>query len=516
IAETSLDNFSGEYDFEGYRIYRSVDRGRKWDQIDRNLDPTVGADPVPIAEYDLINSIGADIGLQYTFIDTEVINGFEYWYTITAFDRGDELIESLESPRGNTIDSPNTVSLTPVAAALGRSAVSVGSVTHPAGNSNYELIVAPVDDEALAGAAYDLEFTFIARTEKGNLRTQLTYEITDITQTKAERYGVFFTATNRLDLVNLTTGEEIRTNRIYQSGVSYSTEAGLRITLSDPPDVTDPDLMPEAGDLITLNFAVSAAKDDGSFVIETRPIDLSQLQATTDGVVFSLVEPEIIQSVERVGGTDNMNLSFSVVDLEAVLDETYLVSVVDQSGNSVSLEVENSVGEIVAEFENLLSLDTFVFNGIEGLIEFPSDSAPNPGNRYSVRTIVPYAPNLEDTYRFTIGGPSMDRQAVKDNISNIRVVPNPYVVSSLYELEFGELRQEPIREIQFINLPPECTIRIFSLAGDQIKTIRHYDLTGTLSWDLRTDGGREIATGIYLYSVQAAGVEHLDRFAIIK
>jgi hypothetical protein len=96
------------------------------------------------------------------------------------------------------------------------------------------------------------------------------------------------------------------------------------------------------------------------------------------------------------------------------------------------------------------------------------------------------------------------------------VVPNPYIVGSLWEPEFGELRQEPLRQIQFTNLPATCTIHIFSLAGDLVKTIDHENLSGTETWDLRASGGREIAAGIYIYQVKSDEFEYLNRFAVIK
>jgi len=95
-------------------------------------------------------------------------------------------------------------------------------------------------------------------------------------------------------------------------------------------------------------------------------------------------------------------------------------------------------------------------------------------------------------------------------------VPNPYIVSSLYEPEFGELRREPLRQIQFINLPNECTIYIFTIDADLVKTIYHNAVSGTEAWDLRSEGGREISPGIYMYVVKADGVEFKSRFAIIK
>ena len=96
------------------------------------------------------------------------------------------------------------------------------------------------------------------------------------------------------------------------------------------------------------------------------------------------------------------------------------------------------------------------------------------------------------------------------------MVPNPYIVGSKYEREYGELRREPIRQLKFINLPSQCTIHIFSVAGDRVKTIEHNSENGTATWDLRASGGREVATGIYIYVVKANGVEFINRFAVIK
>ena len=96
------------------------------------------------------------------------------------------------------------------------------------------------------------------------------------------------------------------------------------------------------------------------------------------------------------------------------------------------------------------------------------------------------------------------------------MVPNPYIVSSLFEEEFGVSRREPIRQLKFNNLPPRCTITIFTMDGDRIKTIHHESDNGTETWDMRGDGGREIASGVYIYLVQTDAGERIDRFAVIK
>ena len=114
IAEYSLDEFTGNYDFEGYRLYRSTDKGVNWKKL---------------ADYDLLNSKGENTGLQYSYDDTTIINGFKYWYSITSYDRGDTLIESLECPLGTNTDAINLESLIPRSDAIGRTPVAVAEIS---------------------------------------------------------------------------------------------------------------------------------------------------------------------------------------------------------------------------------------------------------------------------------------------------------------------------------------------------------------------------------------------------
>ena len=234
------------------------------------------------------------------------------------------------------------------------------------------------------------------------------------------------------------------------------------------------------------------------------------------GYSLQLVEPEIINSVSRIGGTDNVEMEFKVVDASAVLEKLYIASVEGngiQNGNGFVLL---SVSETNVQLYTLFSSDTFSFDGIEGKITFPTNSPPSIGNKFSIETIKPIPPNIKDSYSFKIKGAQVNQQQVTSELNKIRVVPNPYIVSSLYEPEFGELRREPLRQIQFVNLPPECTIYIFTVDADLIKTISHSAANGTEVWDLRTEGGRELAAGMYIYVVKTIDSEFKERFAIIK
>ncbi len=79
---------------------------------------------------------------------------------------------------------------------------------------------------------------------------------------------------------------------------------------------------------------------------------------------------------------------------------------------------------------------------------------------------------------------------------NIRVVPNPYNFKSV-----NLFANEP-NKVLFVNLPPMCTIRIFSLSGDLIRTLEHTNGTGDESWDLVTSSNQLVSSGLYIYHVE--------------
>lgn len=121
-AEESIDFISGEKDFEGYRIYRTK---LAEDLPGKDLLTSLNE----IAEFDLVNNIGYDTGLEfikldepvtfgeqfenpvtqqtetiyyhYKFVNENLLNGWQYAYSVSAFDRGDPEINlgSLESSR---------------------------------------------------------------------------------------------------------------------------------------------------------------------------------------------------------------------------------------------------------------------------------------------------------------------------------------------------------------------------------------------------------------------------------
>lgn len=113
-AEASVDPISGQQDFEGYRVYRTnagadLDPSRvlssafvligEYDRTDNELFYNTGFGAVRLAEP--FQLPGDPVAYRYRLDVPHQLNGWQYVYTVTAFDSGDPVnnVESLESSR---------------------------------------------------------------------------------------------------------------------------------------------------------------------------------------------------------------------------------------------------------------------------------------------------------------------------------------------------------------------------------------------------------------------------------
>ena len=102
-------------------------------------------------------------------------------------------------------------------------------------------------------------------------------------------------------------------------------------------------------------------------------------------------------------------------------------------------------------------------------------------------------------------------KVIQDELSQIQVVPNPYLVRS----RFNETTNE--RRMRFTHLPQHCRISIFTISGEIVHSINHdnvYD--GNSWWDLKSTGGELVSPGLYIYIVESEGLEHIGKFAIVR
>jgi len=105
----------------------------------------------------------------------------------------------------------------------------------------------------------------------------------------------------------------------------------------------------------------------------------------------------------------------------------------------------------------------------------------------------------EDEFTFRSYAPILDDKELEKEVfkNKIRVVPNPYYGSSIYESgKYG-------RKIMFSPLPDKCTIRIFDLSGILLRTIEKEGQEPYVFWDLRNDHAMQVTSGIYIYIVKS-------------
>lgn len=100
------------------------------------------------------------------------------------------------------------------------------------------------------------------------------------------------------------------------------------------------------------------------------------------------------------------------------------------------------------------------------------------------------------------------------NERGVGVYPNPYRAGSMFDSRTGQ--KEFGRKIWFTGLPARCTIQVFNLMGEVVKTIDHDDpVSGQESWDILSETLRAIATGLYIYAVENLDTGEVQRGKLV-
>jgi hypothetical protein len=99
-------------------------------------------------------------------------------------------------------------------------------------------------------------------------------------------------------------------------------------------------------------------------------------------------------------------------------------------------------------------------------------------------------------------------------------VPNPYIVANSFEALNPYADGRGPREIHFTHLPAVCTIKIFNMRGQLVRTLEHNTPSasnGTEIWDVRSKDNLDVAYGVYIFHVDAGKVgQKIGKFAIVK
>lgn len=565
-AEGSWDPVYG-YDFEGYSIYRATDPG--FEEIHTITDNNGNAVLwKPLARYDLINGVkgesavgirgvhfdlGNDTGLRHQYVDRNVINGITYYYAVVSYDFGDTTAQVEIPPTESTkkikeleltgvlVPDPNVAIVVPRGPAPGTIDPSF-SISHSgAGTGAIEISIM---DPALVkdGVTYAISFDqpifgpadtvlyvtdltgysqehFVSNSDWfriSDLHLHVTdisvYDISNGSQNPLLVLDSLYTlnpvaGTIRFvdALLDVTVNIEYHYQPLWQNHNFESEDAntvfdGMRLFIQDDP--------------------ISISEDTGWLVGSTTYEVIAKIWDTgTTGEGFPNPHSyELVWQDQYVNSWFNPSQSAPFI----LYDVTYKDNIIlapyflqgDDNGRFVLGQTTIGIfSEAVVDPANKTWQIIFSAPTSGDVI------APQPGDVYQLRITRPFGP--EDEFLLTTAAGYYDPDSVANPLDKIAVVPNPYLAQSLYEPRSGFASGRGDREVQFINLPPMCNIRIYTIAGDLVNTIKHNEpfWNGRESYNLLNKEQMEIAFGIYIWHVDASesGLgEKIGKFAVIK
>lgn len=514
-SESSADIITGKMDFEGYKIYRSEDQGKSWGkEITNEKGEVVGY--VPIAQYDLKDSIygtdpafpyqslGNETGLKHTFVDSSVYNGIEYWYCVAAYDQGnqnpDSLEPSYENPKGRPA-AANIVSVIPAPMPSGYNPAYV------LGGDTLQPIGGPCGGLAMVTILNPLEIV------------EHTYEITFNDSIVSDSVITTFNLFNVATQETLFSHHELSDSSLDNIPIID----GFRLTLLNcGSGVSFLGWTKVSGDTCTFDWWTGYVGSMGGGI-------WTYISGNADfRIVVNHSNPATVQVEDGFGGTyPPIQIPIRVYDITDTLnpidvsDSTWLLDYAYANPGNPLFGPEgwdlipggagynpNPTGQ---EYGFVDQIGCWNNNGeaVYFATQNGPDTAepPTEGDEFTILTYKPFSNNIK--YQFTLMPSSIDSTGI--DLTKVKVVPNPYILHSRFENTPYD------RRLMFTNLPEQCEIQIYNIAGEHINTIKHTSNLGYEYWDLRTKYGLDVAYGLYIFVVKTDNhTKAKGKFVIIK
>ncbi|MEW6194063.1 MAG: hypothetical protein AB1521_02785 [Bacteroidota bacterium] len=570
-AEGSFDRFLKEYDFEGYKIYKAshytfgdagsitdglgYERFKKPIAIYDKIDGIYGYFPNDFGAGVLFN-MGSESGLVHSYVDRDVTNGIKYYYAVTAFDRGNlsKNIGPTETTIFLNVDQSGNIQF----------AENVVAVTPQAPSLGYEEPKFDIEPK-LAGSGITSGVVGVNILNPDSLESNDDYEIQFLDQSMDKIDNDFNGLTDQADrnelLPIVTTGfvlKNVTKNVTYDTvwfkeyrltGTGYELVKNLFDDNDGDPNtltsvVSNMEIYmknPEPGVVDRPEEEIYEGIKWGGDIDPFNTYDLNFGRFTLGGFQPGTPYPrqyEIIFYNEIVDTSTKIGVPLAATGKPIMLPSSPVnFKVYDkQSGRQVDVGfVDQSVDkqltpkgffsakDYIVFFEKLSNDSTLITfslgnNADEDTTFYKTyDRLMGAGDTLSLYPDLPF--NSETKFVYRLQGQKVNKETAKNELSRIKVVPNPYVVTALWEPHNPYTSGRGPRAIQFINLPNRCTIRIFTVDGTLVQTLDHDSniRDGSETWNLMTKDNMEVAYGIYIYHVDAPGIgEHVGRLLIIK
>ncbi len=578
-AEESKDRYLKDYDFEGYKIYRATDPGFK-DATMTVIDEELGSYTIktPIAVFDKIDGVygffpkssktgvqfylGSEKGLVHTLVDSPLVNGRRYYYAVTGFDKGslDDNIYPSETTKYIAIDQSgkiqekgsNVIVVVPCAPSLGYippefdvQPTAVGLEKEGEGFISCRVIEPGL---LKSRSEYELQFMDIASDHRdndmdGKIDQQDRDELIPLETsgfilknlTNNSNDTVWFKEYRMIDtsvvmIRNLYDDDDKQnaTLRTVVDGIEfyiYNAPATPGI-LNQPEDdgkgiVNGMKWSANINPLQTykLNFGIwdNTAYKQGTFYPRQYKIVFHDDIVDTS----SLAQLELKNFAIKIK-ISAIQTNFNIYDL--ITGEEVKYAFRENISSATVPKYHYSAKDEIWLLEDLKPDSTVITyyllnNSLNDATDFTDLYGRSLGTGDTLYLYPDYQFNSTNRFTFTIDPQKTDTTEAKTSLGRIRVVPNPYVATAAWEPRNPFRTGRGPRTIEFIHLPPQCTIRIFTVDGTLVKTIEHQaEITdGSEAWDLLTRDQMEIAYGLYIYHVDSPGIgQHVGRFIVIK
>ena len=98
------------------------------------------------------------------------------------------------------------------------------------------------------------------------------------------------------------------------------------------------------------------------------------------------------------------------------------------------------------------------------------------------------------------------------DLTKVHTVPDPYYVTNGYEATTEN------KVLEFVNLPSQAIIRIYTSSGILVNMLEHNstDFGGNETWNLRNRNNQVVASGVYFYMIEAGDARRVGRFTVVN
>lgn len=531
-----------EYDFEGYRIYRSpTGVAGSWTllaEFDKTGDPDRRLIKNEATGEAYFVHVGNNTGLVHSYVDSGLVNGMTYYYAVTAYD-----FQPVSTPVSLESGKSNIVVVRPSRPLLGTVFGNVSAVQHKTGAADATVQLFVGDYRKLSGHTYEVTFAQMGAdtigwnlTDKNSgqvfVRKNTVYNLAD---KPADIPGVGFSVVVNNPSPGMKAWEYVPSSNRWFTWVngdlwglegfsgamgwgghffgSSVPATGLRNvevrfaaadTTGAPIDPNDPNAsmayryLRRAGDPAKPEFAPFIVVKAGGYPYQdfVNKIPLAAYDMESN-------PPRRLAVGFQENNTEDGNVNGK-----------FMPRFYDDKGNNASREflyifdAPYSTTENPALKKNMLNEPGEVpIMWVWTASRRSPTGAPKAGDKFVITANHPASP--ADVFSFSTS--AMKAEAIASDLSKVKAVPNPFVVRNdwMPSADYGV--------IYFTNLPNRCTIRIFTLAGDLVQILEKDDDSGQRKWDVTSYNHQDIASGVYFAHIDAPGIgSKIIKFAVVK